>query len=41
LKKVARLMRENSLNARRRRKFIPTTDSIVNQVKYLKQEPIK
>ena len=27
LKKVARLMRENGLNARRRRKFIPTTDS--------------
>ena len=27
LKKVARLMRENSLNARRRRKYIPTTDS--------------
>jgi transposase InsO family protein len=26
-KKVARLMRENGLNARRRRKFIPTTDS--------------
>jgi transposase InsO family protein len=26
-KKVARLMRENSLNARRRRKFIPTTNS--------------
>jgi len=27
LKKVARLMRENGLNARRRRRFIPTTDS--------------
>jgi transposase InsO family protein len=27
LKKVARLMRENGLNARRRRKFIPTTNS--------------
>jgi putative transposase len=27
LKKVARLMRENGLNARRRGKFIPTTDS--------------
>jgi transposase InsO family protein len=27
LKKVARLMRENGLNARHRRKFIPTTDS--------------
>jgi transposase InsO family protein len=27
LKKVARLMRENGLNAKRRRKFIPTTDS--------------
>jgi len=27
LKKVARLMRENGLNARRRRKYIPTTDS--------------
>ena len=27
LKKVARLMRENNLNARRKRKFIPTTDS--------------
>ena len=27
LKKVARLMRENDLNARRRRRFIPTTDS--------------
>jgi transposase InsO family protein len=27
LKKVARLMRENGLNARRRRKFIPTTHS--------------
>jgi transposase InsO family protein len=27
LKKVARLMRENNLNARRRRRFIPTTDS--------------
>ena len=27
LKRVARLMRENGLNARRRRKFIPTTDS--------------
>ena len=27
LKKVARLMRENGLNARGRRKFIPTTDS--------------
>jgi transposase InsO family protein len=27
LKKVARLMRENSLNARQRRKYIPTTDS--------------
>ena len=27
LKKVARLMREHQLNARRRRKFIPTTDS--------------
>jgi transposase InsO family protein len=27
LKKVARLMRENSLNARYRRKYIPTTDS--------------
>ena len=27
LKKVARLMRENGLNARRRSKFIPTTDS--------------
>ena len=27
LKKVARLMRENNLNARRRRKYIPTTDS--------------
>ena len=27
LKKVARLMRENGLNARRKRKFIPTTDS--------------
>jgi len=27
LKKVARLMRENKLNAKRRRKFIPTTDS--------------
>jgi transposase InsO family protein len=26
-KKVARLMRENGLNARRRRKFIPTTNS--------------
>jgi len=26
-KKVARLMRENGLNARRKRKFIPTTDS--------------
>jgi len=26
-KKVARLMRENGLNARRRRKYIPTTDS--------------
>jgi transposase InsO family protein len=26
-KKAARLMRENGLNARRRRKFIPTTDS--------------
>jgi transposase InsO family protein len=27
LKKVARLMRENGLNARRRRRFIPTTNS--------------
>jgi len=27
LKKVARLMRENGLNARRRKKFIPTTNS--------------
>jgi transposase InsO family protein len=27
LKKAARLMRENGLNARRRRKFIPTTNS--------------
>jgi transposase InsO family protein len=27
LKKVARLMRENGLNAARRRKFIPTTNS--------------
>jgi transposase InsO family protein len=27
LKKVARLMRENALNARKRRKFVPTTDS--------------
>ncbi|MDR3114517.1 MAG: IS3 family transposase [Treponema sp.] len=27
LKKVARLMRENGLNARRRRKCIPTTNS--------------
>jgi transposase InsO family protein len=27
LKKVARIMRENGLNARRRRKYIPTTDS--------------
>jgi transposase InsO family protein len=27
LKKVARLMRENGLNAKRRRRFIPTTDS--------------
>jgi transposase InsO family protein len=27
LKKAARLMRENGLNARRRRKYIPTTDS--------------
>ena len=27
LKKAARLTRENSLNARRRRKYIPTTDS--------------
>ena len=27
LKRVARLMREHGLNARRRRKFIPTTDS--------------
>ena len=27
LKKVARIMRENGLNAKRRRKFIPTTDS--------------
>jgi transposase InsO family protein len=27
LKKVAKLMRENGLNARRKRKFIPTTDS--------------
>jgi transposase InsO family protein len=27
LKKVARLMRENGLNAKRRRKYIPTTDS--------------
>jgi transposase InsO family protein len=27
LKKVARLMRENGLNAKKRRKFIPTTDS--------------
>ena len=27
LKKVARLMRENGLNARRKRRFIPTTDS--------------
>ena len=27
LKTVARLMRENGLNAKRRRKFIPTTDS--------------
>jgi transposase InsO family protein len=27
LKKVARLMRENGLNAQKRRKFIPTTDS--------------
>jgi transposase InsO family protein len=27
LKKVARLMRENGLNARRKRKFIPTTNS--------------
>ena len=27
LKRVARLMRENSLNARRRRRFVPTTDS--------------
>jgi len=27
LKKVARLMRENGLNARKKRKFIPTTDS--------------
>jgi transposase InsO family protein len=26
-KKVARLMRENGLNARRKRKFIPTTNS--------------
>src|SRR5215510_5583198 len=26
-KKVARLMRENGLNARRNRKFVPTTDS--------------
>jgi transposase InsO family protein len=26
-KKAARLMRENGLNARRRRKFIPTTNS--------------
>jgi hypothetical protein len=32
LKKVARLMRENGLNARRRRKFIPTTNS--NQETY-------
>jgi transposase InsO family protein len=27
LKKIARLMRENGLNARRRRRYIPTTDS--------------
>jgi transposase InsO family protein len=27
LKKVARLMRENGLNARRKRRFVPTTDS--------------
>jgi len=27
LKKVARLMRENNLNARRKRRFVPTTDS--------------
>jgi transposase InsO family protein len=27
LKKVARLMRENGLNTKRRRKYIPTTDS--------------
>jgi transposase InsO family protein len=27
LKKVARLMRENNLNARQKRRFIPTTDS--------------
>jgi transposase InsO family protein len=27
LKKVAQIMRENGLNARRRRKYIPTTDS--------------
>jgi transposase InsO family protein len=27
LKKVAQLMRENGLNARRKKKFIPTTNS--------------